>query len=90
MHSSLQSSTQAAGTGTGTSSAAVTSKLSHYQKISTSSAKRTFVRGSSKKNGLENPHLMASNQMGHKIHVSALDDKVKKSSSQSLIKMQAA
>ena len=35
-------------------------------------------------------HFVGSQFGSHKIHVSNLDDKVKKSSSQSLIKMQAA
>lgn len=74
----------------GSSSSAVISKLSHYQKMSSGPQKRAYVRNSSKKNGGENPHLMGTQNLGHRIHVSNLDDKVKKSSSQSLLKMQAA
>ena len=90
----MQSSAANTGTMGTAQSTAVISKLSHYQKMSSGPQKRTYVRGSSKKNHHGGEHgITASNQVTtSKMHISSqmMDEKVKKSSSQSLIKMQAA
>lgn len=93
MQTSQQNSITIVNNAPGTQSTAVMSKLNHYQKMSTGPSKRTYVRGSSKKNQHHEHGITSTHVMPAKMHISSssqIDEKVKKSSSQSLIKIQAA